>query len=323
MAERVAIILAAGVSSRMKTRLAKVLHRICGREMLAYVLDACREADVGKMYVVVGYGAEQVKERFGGADDIVWVVQEEQKGTAHAVLCCKDYLKDFDGETYVLCGDVPFIEVEILKILADKHESEKLSMTLATAIMDEPSGYGRILRDGAGNLVGIVEHNDCTGEQLAIKEVNPSYYLFDNKVLFEALVKVRADNAKKEYYLTDVLSIIIGAGYKAAAVAGVRPEGAIGINSRADLSEAARIMQQKIQTGLMEGGVTIVDPNNTWIDVKAEIGEDTVIEPFTYIGNEVKIGRRCRVGPFVYLSDRTVLEDGSCAEPGTGIEATK
>ena len=297
----------------------KVLHRLCGREMLAYVLDACRKAGVAKMYVVVGYGADQVRKRFGGADDIVWVVQDEQKGTAHAVMCCKELLKDFAGQTYVLCGDVPFVEADVLKKLAEKHDAEGCSMTLATTMLDDPSGYGRIIRDASGDPAGIVEHNDCTDEQLGIREVNPSYYLFDNKALFDALEQVRPDNVKNEYYLTDVLSIILDSGGKVSAVAAVQPEGALGVNSQLGLSEASRIMQQRIQAELMAGGVTIVDPASTWIDVRAEIGADTVIEPFTYIGGAAKIGCGCRIGPLAYLSETVVLEDGSSAGPGTGL----
>jgi len=310
MAERVAIILAAGVSSRMNTQLAKVLHEVCGRPMLAYVLDACREVEVGKMYVVVGYGTEQVREQFGDADDIVWVQQDEQKGTAHAVLCCKEHLGDFEGETLVLCGDGPLIRATTLRTLIKEHEAGQSAATLATAILDDQNGYGRIVRDAYDNIQGIVEDSDCTPEQLAIKEVNPSYYLFDNKILFEAAEKVKPDNVKKEYYLTDALSLIIATGHKVVAVTAVRPEEAMGVNSRAQLSEASKIMQRRIQKELMENGVTIVDPDNTWIDIRAQIGQDTVIEPFTYIHGEVEIGQGCRVGPFAYLRDGTVLKNG-------------
>jgi bifunctional UDP-N-acetylglucosamine pyrophosphorylase/glucosamine-1-phosphate N-acetyltransferase len=154
-----------------------------------------------------------------------------------------------------------------------------------------------------------VEDSDCTSEQLAICEVNPSYYLFNNRILFEAAEKVKPDNVKKEYYLTDALSLIIATGHKVVAVTAVRPEEAMGVNSRAQLSEASKIMQRRIQEELMENGVTIVDPDNTWIDIRAQIGQDTVIEPFTYIHGEVKIGRGCRIGPFAYLRHGTVLED--------------
>lgn len=309
MAERVVIILAAGVSSRMNTQLPKVLHEVCGRPMLAYVLDACRHVGVGQMYVVVGFGAEQVKERFREASDVVWVQQAEQLGTAHAVLCCREYLKDFEGETLVLCGDGPLIRVRTLQTLIKKYEADQSAATLATAVLDNPTGYGRIIRDDYGNIQGIVEDSDCTAEQLAIREVNPSYYLFSNRVLFEALEKVKPDNVKHEFYLTDALSGIIATGHKVTAVTAVRPEEAMGVNSRAELSVASKIMQRRIQQELMENGVTIVDPDNTWIDARAQIGQDTVIEPFTYIHGEVKIGQACRIGPFAYVRSGTVLEN--------------
>ena len=243
MPDKVAIILAAGISSRMKTDTPKVLYEVCGRPMLAYVLNACRGVGVEKIYVVVGFGAEQVKKRFEAADDIVWVRQDEQKGTAHAVLCCKEHLNGFDGETLVLCGDGPLIRADTLRAIIEKHEATDSAATLATAILDDPAGYGRVCRDADGNIEAIVEHNDCTTEQLRIKEVNPSYYVFNNRILFEAVVKVRPDNVKKEYYLTDTISIIIAAGHKVAAVAAMRPEEAISVNTEAQLSEISRIMQ--------------------------------------------------------------------------------
>jgi bifunctional UDP-N-acetylglucosamine pyrophosphorylase/glucosamine-1-phosphate N-acetyltransferase len=198
MTQRVAIILAAGVSKRMNTKLAKVLHEVCGRPMLAYVIDACRQVGVEKMFAVVGFSADSVKERFADADDLVWVVQPQQKGTAHAVMCCKEHLKDFAGQTLVLCGDGPLIRAETLNILIQKHQSENAAVTLATAVLDDPTGYGRIVRDAYGNIEGIVEHANCTPEQLKIKEVNPSYYLFNNKVLFEAAQRVKLDKVKGE-----------------------------------------------------------------------------------------------------------------------------
>jgi len=243
---RVAIILAAGISSRMNTDTPKVLHEVCGRPMLAYVLDACRGVGVGKIYVVVGFGGEQVKKRFEADDDIVWVQQDEQKGTAHAVLCCKEYLAGSDGQTLVLCGDGPLIRAQTLRTIIKKHEAENSAATLATAILDDPTGYGRVCRDADGNIEAIVEHNDCTSEQLKIKEVNPSYYVFNNRILFEAAAKVRPDNAKKEYYLTDAISIIISAGHKVSAVAAMRPEEAMSANTKAQLSEISRIMQCRV-----------------------------------------------------------------------------
>lgn len=309
MAERVAIILAAGISSRMHTELPKVLHEVCGRPMLAYVLDTCRQVSVEKIYVVVGFGNEQIKERFNQTEDIVWIQQKEQKGTAHAVLCCRQYLEDFKGQTLVLCGDGPLIRAATLKTLIQKHEEGQPAATLATAVLDEPAGYGRIIRDEKGNIQSIVEDSDCTPRQLAINEVNPSYYLFNNKLLFDAVQDIKPDNVKKEFYLTDAVAHIISTGHKVLAVTAVRPDEARGVNSRVQLTEANKIMQRRIQQKLMDNGTTIVDPDNTWIDIRAKIGQDTVIEPFTYIHGDVKIGRSCRIGPFAYLRHGTVLGD--------------
>ena len=309
MAETVAIILAAGISARMNTLRAKVLHEVCGRPMLAYVLDGCRKVGIANIYVVIGFSADEVKEKFADNDDVVWIQQDEQLGTAHAVLCCKEHLKDFDGQTLILCGDGPLIRAQTLKTLIEKHESGQSAATLATAVLDDPTGYGRIIRDAYGNIQGIVEDSDCSPAQLKIKEINPSNYLFNNKVLFEAIENVKPENVKKEYYLTDAVSGIIATGHKVEAITAVPPDEAIGINSRAQLSAASKIMQHRIQRRLMEDGVTIVDPDNTWIDARAQIGQDTVIEPFTYIHGKVKIGQGCRIGPFAHLRHGTVLKN--------------
>ncbi len=308
--KRMAILLAAGQSTRMNTLQAKVLHEVCGRPMLAYVVDACRAAGVDKIIVVVGFGKEQVIDRFGHCNDIDFVEQKEQKGTGHAVMCCTDLIKDFKGQTLILCGDAPLIRSETLITLTEKHEQEKAAVTLATAMMDHPAGYGRIVRDSYGNIQGIVEHNDCTEKQLDIKEVNPGYFCFNNPNLLEALEQIKPNNVKNEYYLTDALHITIAAGHKATAVTAVAAEDAMGVNNRKQLCQASKVMQERIQSSLMESGVTIVDPPNTWIDARAKIGQDTVIEPFTYIHGEVTIGNNCRIGPFAYLRSGTSLQNG-------------
>ncbi|NLE28440.1 MAG: NTP transferase domain-containing protein [Phycisphaerae bacterium] len=305
----IGIILAAGKGTRMITDLPKVLHEVCGRPMLAFVIDSCRAAGIEHLYIIVGYGKEHVMREFKDASDITWVEQKEQKGTGHAVMCCQPYLKKFDGDCVILCGDGPLIRTETLKELLAKHHHEKSSATLATSILDDPTGYGRIVRDSYGNLQGIVEHSDCTAEQKRIQEVNPSYYCFDWKDLDWALGKITPSNVKKEYYLTDALSVLIQSGKKAIAITAVPPQDVLSINSRHQLAEVSKVMQSRIQDDLMNHGVTIVDPSNTWIDARAYIGQDTVINPFTYIHGRVKIGRNCRVGPFAYLRDGTVLED--------------
>jgi bifunctional UDP-N-acetylglucosamine pyrophosphorylase/glucosamine-1-phosphate N-acetyltransferase len=209
----------------------------------------------------------------------------------------------------VLAGDMPLLRSATLQMLMAKHQEEHAAATLATAVLEDPNGYGRILRDAYGNLQGIVEDSDCSEAQRQIKEVNPSYYCFDKRLLFAALERIRPDNVKGEYYLTDALQILIRGGHRAVAITAVRPVEAMGINSRQELARVSKVMQERIQQELMSKGVTIVDPPNTWVDARAQIGLDTVIYPFTYIHGVVKIGRRCSVGPFAYLRHGTVLED--------------
>ena len=295
----------------MNTRIPKVLHEVCGRPMLEWVLTACRDAGVQKHIVVVGYGKEQITERFADADDVVFVEQAEQKGTGHAVMCCREELEGFAGQTLVLCGDAPLIRSETVKVLLDKHAREKSAVTLATAMMDDPAGYGRIVRDGYGNIQGIVEHNDCDDEQRTIREINPGYFCFQTPRLLEALDQITPDNAKNEYYLTDALHLLLADGHKATAVTAVAAEDAMGVNNRMQLSVVGKIMQQRIQDRLMAAGVTIVDPPNTWIDARVQIGQDTVIEPFTCIRGAVVIGANCRIGPFAYLHEGAQLADGA------------
>lgn len=304
-----AIVLAAGRSTRMVTALPKVLHEVCGRPMLAYVIDACRTAGIERIIAVVGYQKDQVVETFAEEPGVTWVWQEDQKGTGHAALMCREALDGFDGNVLVIAGDMPLVRAETLKLLIATHEHQHAAVTLATAVLDDPTGYGRIVRDEYGNLQGIVEESDCTDAQRAIREINPSYYCFDKKLLFEALGEILPDNVKGEYYLTDALHILVQKGCRAVAITAVKPEEAVGVNSRSQLAEVGRIMQDRIQYGLMNNGVTIVDPPNTWIDVRAAIDQDTVIYPFTYIHGRVRIGQRCAVGPFAYLRDGTVLAD--------------
>ncbi|MCD6174614.1 MAG: NTP transferase domain-containing protein [Planctomycetes bacterium] len=285
----------------MNTKTAKVLHEVCGRPMLEWVLDACRVAGVQKHIVVVGYGKEQIIDRYKDAGDVEFVEQTEQKGTGHAVMCCRENLAGLTGQTLILCGDAPLIRTETLKVLIKKHEQEKSAVTLATAVMSDPSGYGRIIRDGYGNIQGILEHNDCDERQRAITEINPGYFCFQTPLLLEALDKITPNNVKNEYYLTDALHLLLEDGYKATAVTAVAAEDAMGVNNRQQLSLVGKIMQDRIQAQFMAAGVTIVDPPNTWIDARAEIGQDTVIEPFTCISGVVKIGDNCRIGPFAYL----------------------
>jgi len=279
--------------------------------MLEWVIEACRTAGVQRHIVVVGYGKEQIIERFKNDSDVEFVEQSEQKGTGHAVMCCRKHVEGFSGQTLVLCGDAPLIRSETVKTLIEKHVQEKSAVTLATAVMSDPTGYGRIVRDGYGNIQGIVEHNDCNAQQRAICEINPGYFCFQTPLLLDALDKIKPNNAKNEYYLTDALHILLADGHKATAVTAVAEEDAMGVNNRMQLSLVGKIMQQRIQERLMNAGVTITDPPNTWIDARVQIGQDTVIEPFTCIRGDVTIGSNCRIGPFAYLHEGACVADGA------------
>ena len=211
---------------------------------------------------------------------------------------------------------MPLVRAETLRALLDSHRTARAAASIATTVLPDPAGYGRIIRDAAGRFERIVEHRDCTPEQLRIAEVNPSYYCFDARALFDSLPKLKADNAKGEYYLTDVLAILHGEGRTVGATTSVPAEDATGINSRVELAEVAKLMQRRIQWNWMDRGVTITDPDNTWIDSRATIGAESVIRPFSYIEGRARLGCRCRIGPFAYVADGAQLEDGTQIGPG-------
>ncbi len=289
-----AIILAAGKATRMKSDRVKVLHEICGRPMLSYVLDACRDAGVKQLYVVIGHDRDRVMSTYASHPDITWVIQHEQKGTGHAVTVCQPQMQanhaiSENSHVFVLGGDGPLIRGDTLKALAEKHLAANAAVTLATSVIDNPTGYGRILRDASGKVSGIVEQNDATPDQRNIKEVNPTYWIFRSTDLFEALTKVQPNNKKGECYLTDTLAILKSHGKRLEAVPSVPPEDVLSINTRSELADVARLMQKRIQRHHMDAGVTLVSPENTWIEFGASIGQDTVIEPFSWIGSTANI----------------------------------
>ncbi len=311
-----AVILAAGRSTRMKTELPKVLHEVCGRPMLAYVIDACRQAGISRLIVVVGFGREAVERAFGNEPDLTFVHQAEQKGSGHAVMVCADALKGFTGDCVVIAGDMPLIQADTLSTLLGGHRATGAAASLATTTLDDPTGYGRIVRNARGEFEKIVEHRDCTPEQLAIREVNPSYYCFDAVTLLDVLPKIQPNNAKGEYYITDALELIRAAGKPVRAAVNVPAADATGINSRVDLAAVSAMMQQRIATRWMEFGVTIVSPSNTWIDSRATIGPETIIRPFTTIEGLARIGAGCEIGPYACVRDGAVVADGAVIGPG-------
>lgn len=285
----------------MNSDLPKVLHAICGRPMLAYVLQACRLAGVERLLVVVGYGKDRVIEQFRDQGDLEWIEQSQQRGTGHAVLCCREALAGYAGQVLVIAGDMPLVRRDSLVDLLAAQATTGDSLTLATAELDDPTGYGRIVRNDGGQFVGIVEEKHCTAELRRIREVNISYYCFDGKQLFSALEKVSPNAESGEIYLTDTVDVLRRNGAGVSAVVRAAAEDAMGINSRLDLANVGRVMQDRIQLSLMREGVTIVDPDNTWIEAESDIGRDTVVEPFTFIGSGARIDGGCRVGPHAHI----------------------
>jgi bifunctional UDP-N-acetylglucosamine pyrophosphorylase/glucosamine-1-phosphate N-acetyltransferase len=314
----VAIILAAGHGKRMKSEKAKVLHEVCGRPMIHYVVDAARRAGARTIIVVVGYGGDQVRHFLKDEPDVSFSTQTEQLGTGHAVKVCRPSLADYQGPALILVGDEPLLRPKPLADLLECQRLDRTACLLGTVVLPDPSGFGRILRDSAGRFLRIVEERDCTPEERAISEVNPSCYVFELPGLWYALDQIGTGNVQGEYYLTDAPEHLMAMGRKVVALNVLRADDVLGVNTRQHLAQAEAIMQARIQDHWMTEGVTIVDPRSTYIDGRCSIGPDTVINPFSVIAGTVTIGSRCRVGPFAHLRDGTVLADG--VEVGAFVE---
>ena len=299
----ITIILAAGKGTRMKSSLPKVLHKVCGKPMLEHVIEAAKGAGSEREIVVIGSGADEVQKNINGVE---FALQAEQLGTGHAVLMTKDKLQNVEGTVLILCGDTPLVTAELLSKFIDSHNNSKAAVTVLTAMMPDATGYGRIVRNQSGSVDKIVEHKDATDEELQIHEVNSGIYCFDIKTLFDALDKIKNDNAQGEYYLTDVLAIIREQGLIVNALVSNDFTQILGINSRQQLALAERILRQRKNFQLMDSGVTILDPDSTFIDYNVEIGRDTTILPFTYIENGTKIGENCSIGPNCRLQDTKI-----------------
>ena len=297
------IILAAGKGTRMKSKLPKVLHKVSGKPMLEHVIDAAKSAGSTREVVVIGSGAELVQKNFS---DVEFVLQAEQFGTGHAVLCAKENFANSTGNVMILCGDTPLFTGELLKNLIDAHEKFNAVATVLTAIMPDATGYGRIIRADNVDFEKIVEDKDATPEQKKIREVNAGIYCFNVQKLFAALEKVTNENSQGEYYLPDVLEILRAEGGRICAVVAEDYKQTLGINSRIQLAEADKILRQRKNSELMLGGVTIIDPATTYIDFNVEVGQDTIIYPNTYLEGKTKIGEDCVIGPNVRFTDMIV-----------------
>lgn len=297
------LILAAGLGKRMRSDLAKVLHPVAGRPMVVRVRDALRAAGVDAVVAVVGHQAERVRAALG--EGVVCVHQGEPRGTGHAVLAAREALQAYE-EVLVVAGDVPLITGATLRRLAEERRRRGAAACILTAVVDDPTGYGRILRDAAGRLQGIVEEADADEEQRRIREVNTSVYAFATEPLLRVLPEIGAANAQGEYYLVDAIPLLMRAGYAVEAVALADPEEVMGVSDRRDLARAEAVARRRNVERLLAAGVTILDPATTFVDDEVEVGRDTVILPFTLLLGRTRIGRDCRIGPGARLIDAVV-----------------
>ena len=296
-----AIVMAAGKGTRMKSKKSKLVQKIYGKEIVKRAVENAEKAGVKEIVAVVGYMKEEVMSVLG--NDVKYAFQEEMLGTGHAVMQAKEYLKGKQGKVLVLNGDVPLIRPETLNKLLEKSIENKEYATLLTAIYDNPKGYGRIVRDEGGNISAIVEEKDTTDEQKEIKEINAGIYCFDIEELLKALDEISPNNAQGEYYLTDVIQIMNDKGLKTGAVIVEDNTEILGINDRIQLEMLTKVLQMRINTEHMRKGVTIEDINTTYIYDDVEIGMDTVIHPNTTIKSGVEIGEDCEIGPNAYIRE--------------------
>ncbi|MBT2184988.1 bifunctional UDP-N-acetylglucosamine diphosphorylase/glucosamine-1-phosphate N-acetyltransferase GlmU, partial [Bacillus subtilis] len=304
MDKRFAVVLAAGQGTRMKSKLYKVLHPVCGKPMVEHVVDEALKLSLSKLVTIVGHGAEEVKKQLG--DKSEYALQAKQLGTAHAVKQAQPFLADEKGVTIVICGDTPLLTAETMEQMLKEHTQREAKATILTAVAEDPTGYGRIIRSENGAVQKIVEHKDASEEERLVTEINTGTYCFDNEALFRAIDQVSNDNAQGEYYLPDVIEILKNEGETVAAYQTGNFQETLGVNDRVALSQAEQFMKERINKRHMQNGVTLIDPMNTYISPDAVIGSDTVIYPGTVIKGEVQIGEDTIIGPHTEIMNSAI-----------------
>lgn len=323
MTNTYAVILAAGQGTRMKSKLYKVLHPVCGMPMVEHVTRNVEKLGVEKIVTVVGHGAEKVQQQLGEKSE--YALQAEQLGTAHAVQQTASLIEGLAGTTLVVCGDTPLIRPETMQALLDQHTETQAKATILTAIADNPAGYGRILRNHAGIVEKIVEQKDASPEEQQVKEINTGTYCFDNEALFEALKLVSNDNVQGEYYLPDVIEILQKQDEVVAAYATDSFDETLGVNDRVALSQAESTMRKRIAEKHMRAGVSIIDPATAYISAQAEIGADTIIHPNVTIDGDTKIGEDCVISSNSHIvnstiGDRTTIRSSEIHDSSIGTD---
>ncbi|HOA80004.1 MAG TPA: bifunctional UDP-N-acetylglucosamine diphosphorylase/glucosamine-1-phosphate N-acetyltransferase GlmU, partial [Defluviitaleaceae bacterium] len=289
-----------------------------GKELLNHVIYAAKSAGSKKICVVVGYKGEEVKKEIG--ESVEYAVQEERLGTGHAVMQADSFIKE-EGDVLVLYGDTPLITGDTLKSLIDTHRKENNGVTILSAIVEDPTGYGRIIRDENGNFLKNVEHKDANDEELRVNEINGGMYCFKSKLLKEALKELTNDNSQKEYYLTDTLQIILSKGHRVNALVVKDSNEILGVNSRVQLAEVTQIMKKRINIRHMEEGVTIVDPETTYIEPDVIIGKDSIINPGCVLKGRTVIGEDCIIGPNSTI-DNSKIADNVTVQYSVVLEST-
>ncbi len=302
------IILAAGDGTRLRSQVPKALHRICGRPMIIHILRTIEDVIDKKHVVVIGFAKEMVREVLSDYA-VEFALQEKRLGTGHAVMCCKPCFEDCEGDVLVLVGDAPLLTRETVEKLIERHRHQDASATVLTTRMKNPEGYGRILRHQDNTVLSIVEDKDANIYEKKITEVNTGTYVFDIKDLFQALDKVEPTNEQNEYYLTDVIHIMVKEKKRVEAYVTKVPAETMGINNRLQFAKAERLMRDRILERLMFSGVTVVDPRSTFIDDSVVIGIDTIIQPNSHIQGKTTIGQGCEIGPLTQIEDCDIGEE--------------
>jgi bifunctional UDP-N-acetylglucosamine pyrophosphorylase/glucosamine-1-phosphate N-acetyltransferase len=302
------ILLAAGEGKRMKSALPKVVHPLGGKPLIVHVLDSATRLQPQKIAVVIGHGADAVRRACAGID-ASWVLQKQQLGTAHAVGCARETFHGFSGTLLILNGDVPLIRLETLRALLTHHQEKRAALTFVTARLKEPTGYGRIVRDGGGAPVRIVEERDASAEEKTLNEINAGIYAADADFLFRAVDGVSNANAQQEYYLTDVVAAALSAGKRVETLEVTNAREILGINTREELAAMEKALQERINRQWMDAGVTLKDPQTTYIEEGVKIGRDTTIGPNTHLLGQTVVGERCRIDGSAYLTNARVAND--------------